>query len=397
VVHATFFTGTGFTGNNAAWVQQAGRMVYGDGDNMLMTPLAHAYDVTAHELTHAVTSATANLAYQNESGALNEGMSDIMAAVCEAWKDKAISADTWLVGEDIFTPNTAGDALRYMSDPTKDKSLYPAELGGSRDFYADRYTGTADNGGVHLNSGIPNLAFYLLAIGGKHPRSRSTHTVPGIGMEKAGAIFYRALTRGYFMTNTNFAQARTATEQAAQELYPGCSKTVVSSAWAAVGIGTPPAPDGVLPTAEIAAPADGAKVTPGFQVQVNAADDQCLLRVELSIDGALVKVFNAPPFEFTTAAGLAPGTHTISVTSYDAASQSTDTATVTIPAPDGGVCTSDDQCSDGQTCESGTCRSDSTGDDPTPCGCASDRGGALGSFALMLGLAFMLRRRRPRR
>jgi hypothetical protein len=207
-----------------------------------MAPLARAYDVTAHELTHAVTSATANLAYQNESGALNEGLSDILAAVCEAWRDGAISADTWLVGEDIFTPAIAGDALRYMDNPTADKDLYPEELGGSRDYYPERYTGTADNGGVHLNSGIPNLAFHLLVAGGTHPRSKTAVTVPGIGMEKAGQIFYRALTQR-FTANTNLAQGRTLTEAAAEDLYPGCTKNAVAMAWAAVGVGAAPPAD----------------------------------------------------------------------------------------------------------------------------------------------------------
>jgi Zn-dependent metalloprotease len=181
LVHVKFqISATQTTGNNAAWT--GGQMVYGDGDGNQFTPLAAALDVTTHELTHGVTAATAKLAYQNESGALNEGMSDIMAATCEAWHDGAISGDTWLVGEDIFTPNTAGDALRYMNNPTKDASLYPPALGGSRDWYADRYQGQEDSGGVHLNSGIPNLAFYLLVAGGTHPRGKTTFTVPGIGI-----------------------------------------------------------------------------------------------------------------------------------------------------------------------------------------------------------------------
>ncbi|HSK05303.1 MAG TPA: M4 family metallopeptidase [Kofleriaceae bacterium] len=394
VVHATFQTPNGgTTGNNAAWVQLLGQMVYGDGDGTFMTPLAGALDVTAHELTHAVTSATANLAYQNESGALNEGLSDILAAVCESWKDGGVvSADTWLVGEDIFTPAIAGDALRYMDNPTADKDLYPPQLGGSRDYYPERYTGTDDNGGVHLNSGIPNLAFHLLVAGGTHPRSKTAVTVPGIGMEQAGHIFYRALTQR-FTANTNLAQARTLTEAAAQDLYPGCTKNAVGMAWAAVGGGTAPPADATPPTTEITSPADGAKVVPGFQVEVNAADDQCVLKVELSIDGALVETKTAPPFTFMTDANLAPGMHTIQVTTYDVSNTSTDTATVTIGGGGGGdVCTVDDQCPDGEICVSGHCQVES---DPPGCGCATDsRRGAAGSLALLLATAFALRRRR---
>ncbi len=155
-------------------------MAYGDGDGDLLGPLAYALDVTAHELTHAVTDATADLVYMGESGALNEAMSDIMGAVCEAWASPTpspIPDKTWLVGEDVFTPSVDGDALRYMSNPTLD--------GQSRDYYPERYTGPGDNEGVHLNSGIANLAFYLLVAGGHHPRNKTTLTVPAIGMDKA--------------------------------------------------------------------------------------------------------------------------------------------------------------------------------------------------------------------
>jgi vibriolysin len=88
---------------------------------------------------------------------------------------------------------------------------------------------------VHLNSGIANLAFYLLSEGGLHPRQRVTFRVNGIGIEKAGAVFQRALTQGYFTSNTNFAQARTATEEAARTLYGAAEVTAVGTAWAAVG------------------------------------------------------------------------------------------------------------------------------------------------------------------
>src|SRR5207248_565890 len=133
-----------------------------------------------------------NLTYSNESGAINEAMSDIHGEVIESWQrgngDVAagVTSDTWKVGEVIWTPNTPGDALRYMNNPTQD--------GSSADYYPERYTGTSDNGGVHSNSGIANLAFYLLSQGGTHPRSKTTVQVPGIGIAKAAQIFYRANT-----------------------------------------------------------------------------------------------------------------------------------------------------------------------------------------------------------
>jgi len=96
--------------NNAFW--NGTQLVYGDGDGTQFTPLGDSLDVGAHELTHAVTTYSANLTYSNESGALNEATSDIMAAAVEAWKDGAVGADTWKIGEDVYTPGTAGDALR---------------------------------------------------------------------------------------------------------------------------------------------------------------------------------------------------------------------------------------------------------------------------------------------
>lgn len=398
VVHAVFQSQQGSTPNNAAWIGQfgPGMMVYGDGDGNLMGPLARALDVTTHELTHAVTSSTARLAYQNESGALNEAMSDIMASVCEAWSDGATSLQTWQVGEDVFTPAAGGDAMRYMYSPTLDSSLYPPELGGSRDFYADRYLGSQDNGGVHLNSGIANLAFYLLSEGGLHPRQRVTFRVNGIGIEKAGAIFQRALTQGYFTSNTNFAQARTATEEAARTLYGAAEVAAVSTAWAAVGVGQPPTVnDTTPPTVAITSPADGASVTAGFAVDVTATDDQGVLRVELAVDGALVGTDNSPPYQFTTAADLAAGQHTLTATAYDAANQATATATVTIPGP-GVECVP--ACGDGETCTDGVCvpGNPADGDETGGClGCST--GGPDSASALALGAVGLLLARRRRR
>ncbi|HEU5058031.1 MAG TPA: M4 family metallopeptidase, partial [Kofleriaceae bacterium] len=147
---------------NAFW--NGSQMVYGDGDGSTAIQLDRGFDVVSHELTHAVTQYESGLVYQNESGALNEANSDTFSAICEEWKDGVITADTWKIGEDVWTPGTPGDALRYMDNPTLD--------GSSRDYYPERYTGSADNGGVHWNSGIPNLAFYLAVVGGQHPRGR---------------------------------------------------------------------------------------------------------------------------------------------------------------------------------------------------------------------------------
>ncbi|MGB3260809.1 M4 family metallopeptidase [Paenisporosarcina sp.] len=205
--------------NNAFW--SGSQMVYGDGDGSTFIPLSGALDVIAHELTHAVTDTTADLIYQNESGAINESMSDIFGTLVEYHFN---NKPDWQIGEDIYTPATSGDALRSMADPTQS---------GDPDHYSKRYVGTQDNGGVHWNSGISNKAAYLLSNGGTHYGV----SVAGIGNDKSGKIFYRTLTQ-YLTPNSTFAQYRVAAVQAATDLY-GASSTEVSSvkaAFTAVGV-----------------------------------------------------------------------------------------------------------------------------------------------------------------
>ncbi len=207
---------------NAYWDSENEVMVYGAGFAVK--------DVGTHEVGHAVTTNTANLVYQNEPGALNEAWSDIFSAVCDVYSKGSVSASTWSLGEEM----QAG-AFRFMATPTDD--------GYSADYYPERLiranTEEEDFGGVHGNSGIANLAFYLASEGGTHPRVTSD-TVVGMGIDKAGQVFYRALTT-YMNTNTDFAGARAATEAAATEIYgENSSESVsVSEAWYAVGVGGP--------------------------------------------------------------------------------------------------------------------------------------------------------------
>ncbi|WP_233262289.1 M4 family metallopeptidase [Vitiosangium sp. GDMCC 1.1324] len=211
---------------NAYW--DGFQIVFGDGDNFNSTQLGLDLDVTAHEISHAVTERESGLAYRNESGALNESYSDIAAAFCESWsRGSVIDADVWKIGEDIWTPGTAGDALRYMNSPTLD--------GSSRDYYPERYTGTSDNGGVHWNSGIPNLAFKLLVTGGTHPRGKTAVNVTGVGMHRAAQTWYHA-NANYFTSTTTMSQAKTWTAQAAQDRYDATVVQAVRDAWSAVGV-----------------------------------------------------------------------------------------------------------------------------------------------------------------
>lgn len=229
-VHVFFSDGKGGSSpNNAMWSGDLKQMMYGEGDNKQFANLAVAFDVTAHEIGHGITGAEAALVYKNESGALNEAMSDIFAAACEYDKTKSFDL-AWKIGETVLTPGTEGDALRYMNDPTKDKS--------SKDYYPERYLGDQDNGGVHLNSGIANLAFVLLSTGGKHPRAKTTTSVPSIGIQKATAIFYRALSE-YMTSSSNFMDARATTAHAARDLYGADAENAVNLAWDAVGVPRP--------------------------------------------------------------------------------------------------------------------------------------------------------------
>jgi Zn-dependent metalloprotease len=209
--------------NNATWNDSCLCMTYGDGDGTTFSPLV-SLDVAGHEMAHGVTSATADLIYENQSGGLNEAMSDIFGTMVEyyaAARGVAKVPNYW-IGEDIFTPGTAGDALRYMNNPPQD--------GHSIDTFANY----ADGIDVHLSSGIANNAFYLLAEGGTH---RLGGVVTGIGRSAAEHIFYRALVV-YMIPSETFSQARAHTLQAASDLFGAGSQQVISvgQAWSAVGV-----------------------------------------------------------------------------------------------------------------------------------------------------------------
>lgn len=239
-VHGQFSSGTSCTKNNAAWLDSPyNQMAFGDGDGSTFGNLANGIDVTSHELTHAVCSRTADLVYQNDPGALNEANSDILGRAAAFWGGYGNPATTtaWSIGADVYTPGTSGDALRYMYDPFKDG--YSADYYPTRN-YASGCTPSSSNDycGVHSNSGIGNLFFFLLSQGGTHPRGKTTVAVTGIGLSKAEQIWYRALTV-YMTSSTTYQGARTATASAAADLYGGtCTADwqSVHKAWDAVGV-----------------------------------------------------------------------------------------------------------------------------------------------------------------
>lgn len=231
---------------NAFYDDRNDSLNYGDGNGSSIGPLI-SVDVAAHEYTHGLTRKTANLIYQDEPGALNESFSDVFGTAIEFYS--GINPD-YHIGEDFVTPGVNdGAALRYMQNPPAD--------GQSVDHYSLRvYIGTGiDNGGVHLNSGIQNKAFYLLAEGGTHPYSGIT--VAGIGRGAAEAIFFRALVYKLF-PSAQFRDARLATLSAAADLYGQGSAQYnsVKQAWDAVGVAVgedlppPPPPPSCDPVQE---------------------------------------------------------------------------------------------------------------------------------------------------
>jgi thermolysin len=220
--------------NNAFWSSARNQMFYGDGDGVNFSSLV-TLDICGHEMQHGITSRTANLTYANESGALNESWSDVFGAMVELYAEGGETTTTWWIGEDANTPGVAGDALRYMDTPHR-AGNYGYTTNDDPDHYSERYTGTGDSGGVHINSGIPNHVFYLLAKGGNHAHIAGA-PVTGIGADKAAQIWYKALTT-YMTSSTNFAGARTATLNAANALYGvGSPESLsVAQAWSACGV-----------------------------------------------------------------------------------------------------------------------------------------------------------------
>ena len=232
---------------NAYW--NGSVMTYGDGASRFR-PLT-ALDVCGHEIGHAVCERTANLTYANESGAMNEGLSDIWGASIEAYAvanlgftSSGVKAkSTWLIGEEIDKQQAA---LRSMSDP---KSL------GQPAYYKGQYwvattaspSNANDQGGVHTNSGVLNHWFYILTVGKSGTNEGGgVYAVTGVGIDAAAKITYR-MESVYMVAGSTYAQARTYAIQAATDLYGAGSApvTAVTNAWFAVGVGaaaggTPP-------------------------------------------------------------------------------------------------------------------------------------------------------------
>lgn len=205
---------------NANW--NGSYMRYGDGNQKPLT----AIDIGGHEMTHGVTSNSADLVYQGESGALNESFSDIFGNMVEYTAKPTVAS--WEMGENI-------GAIRDMKTPGNYKN--PDTYNGT--YWASTASGAADQGGVHTNSGVQNKWFYILSMGEKGTNDKGTaYDVPGITREKAAKIAFRNLTV-YLTSNSNYAAARTNSLKAAKDIFGDCSAEYVATgdAWNAVGVG----------------------------------------------------------------------------------------------------------------------------------------------------------------
>ncbi|HLO14592.1 MAG TPA: M4 family metallopeptidase [Anaerolineales bacterium] len=230
--------------DNAFWDGE--QMVYGDGDEnlpaseRLFNRFTIAIDVIGHELTHGVTQFEAKLDYSFQPGALNESMSDVFGSLVKQYnlQQTATEAD-WLIGQGLLTANVKGVALRSMKapgtaydDPVLGKDPQPAHM-------KDYVNTISDNGGVHINSGITNHAFYVVAT-----------ELGGYAWEKAGQIWYVTL-KDKLTANSKFQDCADLTYQTAGELFGAGSieQQAVQKGWAEVGLtvgggGTPPPPNG---------------------------------------------------------------------------------------------------------------------------------------------------------
>lgn len=314
--------------DNAFW--DGSRMTYGDGSGTYFDILT-SLDVAAHEIGHAVCTYTANLAYQRESGALNEAFSDIWGAAVEFYA--APTKSTWLIGEDIER-RSGHLALRSMSNPKSEGQ--PDTYGGT--YWQNPNCGTPtqanDYCGVHTNSGVLNHWFYILVQGKSGTNDiGSTYAVSGIGMDKASNIAYR-LESQYLSANSTYANARTYGIQSAIDLYGAGSAEVIATtnAFYAVGVGAAyaGAGDTQAPSAPTNLVASGTTSSSTNLSWSASTDNVGVTGYNVYRDGTLVTTASGTTY---VASGLAGSTtYAFTIKAKDAAgnlSATSNTATVT--------------------------------------------------------------------
>ncbi|WP_225801252.1 M4 family metallopeptidase [Streptomyces sp. NK15101] len=274
------FVHYGFEINNAYW--DGREMLFGDGDGKEFTDLTGSPEVIYHELAHGVTDYTSGFEYHNQSGALNESMSDVFGSLVKQWslKQTADEAD-WLIGADVWTPGINGDAMRSMKDPGR---AYDNPQFG-KDPQPDRMsrfihlpdTRKGDYGGVHYNSGIPNKAFYLTAV-----------RIGGFAWEAAGTIWYESLRASG--AEDRFQDFAGTTFQKAGELFGtgSAEQSAVLSAWQEVEVEIRGVPTGIARMRSFAIDGNGgtAREDGALSRQVGALNDKV---TELAKDVAELK------------------------------------------------------------------------------------------------------------
>ena len=212
--------------DNAFW--DGHQMVFGDGDGEIFQRFTRSLSVIGHELAHGVTQHSAGLVYRNQAGAINESLSDVFGALVEQYvAQQPASAASWLIGEGLFTDQVQGTALRSLKAPG---TAYDDDVLGKdpQPDSMDSYVRTsADSGGVHINSGIPNRAFYLVAS-----------ALGGNAWETPGRIWYDTLTGGSLPANATFTKFAKATAASATELLGADSPAhdAVRTAWETVKV-----------------------------------------------------------------------------------------------------------------------------------------------------------------
>lgn len=237
-LRATVHYGDGY--DNAFW--DGTQMVFGDGDGRVFGRFTASLDVIGHELAHGVTEHTAGLLYQDQSGALNESLSDVFGSLVKQ-KSLGQSADQadWLIGAELLIGDFAGQALRSMKAPGT--AYDNSELGKDPQpaTMADYVETDQDHGGVHINSGIPNRAFYLVAT-----------AIGGNAWAAPGRIWYAALTGPDIAADCDFATFAGLTQAAATQLFGAESSQVqaVTAAWTEVGVLSATGSDGAIPPSE---------------------------------------------------------------------------------------------------------------------------------------------------
>ena len=324
--------------------------------------------MVAHEATDGVTDCTSGLIYLNESGALNESFSDVLATSAEFYADAngldpTVGPD-WQLGEDVYLPADSALGFRNMADPEED---------GDPDHYSERQVGGGDNGGVHTNSDIPNHAYYLLVNGGlnsvsklnascaspgdhnsAHCTGAGTTEVTAIDLEDAEQIFFLAFTA--LSENATTAAARAATEAVATPL--GSQQLDSTTAvWVAVGVG-PTSPVTDIAITSVSAPSS---VVQGDEVSVNVTvenvgnqdvgsditvlltespDGDFLFPDQVITGGLLTGASATPTFSWSTTLSTTLGNYTLEAShnfTDDNAGNDTNSTTVTVNEP-GGVC-----------------------------------------------------------